>query len=81
MSLNKEGLWSIVHNSEHASGAEDGDKYIKFIARRDCSLATIVLSIDQALLYFIGNSEDPMEVWRKIADQFQKKRYANKLEL
>ena len=62
MVLMKERLWSIVISSEHAPGAEDGDKYIKFIARRDRALATIVLSVDPALLYLIRNPEDPVEV-------------------
>ena len=44
-------------------------------------LQLIVLSVDPALLYLIGNPEDPVEVWRKLADQFQKKTWANKLEL
>ena len=80
MALIKEGLWSIVNSSEHAPGAEDGDMYAKVIARRDCALATIVLSVDPALLYLIGNPEHPMEVWMKLVDQFQKKIWANKLK-
>ena len=65
MALMKEVLWSIVNSSEHAPGKEDGNKYAKFIAGRSWVLATIVLSIDPALLYLIGNPEDPVEVWRK----------------
>ena len=48
MALMKEGLWSIVNSSEHAPGAEDGDKYAKFMAIRDPAPAIIVLSVDQA---------------------------------
>ena len=40
MALMKEGLWSIVNSCEHAPGAEDGDKYAKFMVRRDHVLAT-----------------------------------------
>ena len=43
MVLMKEGVWSILNSSEHAPGAEDGDKYAKFMVRRDRALVTIVL--------------------------------------
>ena len=45
MSLLKDGLWKIVNKSVIAppQGAEG---YTKFINRRDCVLAMIVLSID-----------------------------------
>ena len=78
MALMKEGLWSIVNGTEHAPEAEGGDK---FSTRRDRALATIVLSVDPSLLYLIGSPEDPVEVWRMLANQFQRKTWANKLEL
>ena len=53
----------------------------KFVARRDRTLAIIVLSVETSLLYLIGDPEDPIVVWQKLADQFQKKTWANKLEL
>ena len=62
------------------TGAE-ADRREKFIARRDRALATIVLSIEPSLLYLIGDPEDSIVVWKKLADQFQKKTWANKLEL
>lgn len=31
--------------------------------------------------YLVGDPMDPQVVWRKLADQFQKKSWANKLEL
>ena len=34
-----------------------------------------------SLLYLIGDPEDPITVWQKLAGQFQKKTWANKLEL
>ena len=77
----KDGMWSIVKGTERAPGTEHGDRQAKFMARRDSSLATIVLSVDPSLLYFIGSPEDPVEVRRKLADQFQKKLWGNKLEL
>ena len=40
-----------MNSSEYAPGAEDGDKYAKFMVRRDRALATTVLSVDPALLY------------------------------
>ena len=33
------------------------------------------------MLYLIGDPEDPIAVWKKLGDQFQKKTWLNKLEL
>ena len=49
--------------------------------RRDRALAIIVLSIEPSLLYLIGEPEDPVVVWRKLRDHFQKKTRANRLDL
>lgn len=81
MALMKDGLWSIVSGSELPPDAAEADKYAKFVARRDRALAIVVLSIEPSLLYLIGDPEDPAIVWQKLADQFQKKTWANKLEL
>ncbi len=51
------------------------------MSRRDRSLATIVLSVEPSLLYLLGEPENPVTVWKKLSDQFQKKTWANKLEL
>ena len=53
----------------------------KFTSRRDRTLATVVLSVDTSLLYLIGDPEDPVTVWKKLADQFEKKTWANRLDL
>ena len=37
--------------------------------------------MEPSLLYLIGDPEDPLAVWKKLKDQFQKKTWANKLEL
>ena len=36
-------------------------------------MATVVLSIDPLLLYLLGNPQDPVVVWKKLAGQFEKK--------
>ena len=81
MALMKDGIWTIVNGTETAPDASDAAEYTKFIARRDRALAVIVLSVVPALLYLIGDPECPVMVWKKLADQFQKKSWANKLEL
>ena len=43
-------------------------------------LATIVLSVDTALLYLIGNPEHPAAVWKTLAYQFEKKTWATRLD-
>ena len=80
MALTKDGLWGIVDGTEVDPGGA-GDAHKKFISRRDRALAIVVLSIDPTLLYLIGDPKDPTEVWKKLSDQFQKKTWANKLEL
>ena len=79
MALMKEGLWRIVTGEETApTGAAER---AKFAARRDKALATIVLSVDTALLYLIRDPEDPVNVWKKLKDQFEKKTWATRLDL
>ena len=55
--------------------------HAKYLSRKDRALATIVLSLEPSLLYLIGNPDDPGVVWKKLADHFQKKTWANKLAL
>ena len=45
----------------------------KFAVRRDRALATVVLTVDTSLLYLIGEPEDPVIVWKKLANQFEKR--------
>ena len=78
MALIKDGLWKIVTGTE---GEPEADR-AKYLLRKDRALATIVLSVDPKLLYLLGpDPEDPVAVWKKLADQFQKKTWANKLAL
>ena len=81
MVLMKEGLWSIVNDIEQAPRGEDQEKLTKFAARKDRALALIVLSVEPALLYLLGDPDDPVAVLKKLSDQFQKKTWANKLQL
>ena len=80
MALIKDGLWNIVNGTENPPDVSEAG-YEKFVGRRDRALAIIVLSVEPSLLYIIGDPEDPVTVWKKLADQFQKKTWANKLEL
>ena len=80
MSLMKDGLWSIMDGSETAPEVES-EGYPKFFTQRDRGLAIIVLSIDPSLLYVFGDPADPVAVWKKLSDQFQRKTWANNLVL
>ncbi len=42
------------------------------------ALVVDLLSVEPSLLYLLG---EPVAVWKKLGDQFQKKSWANKLEL
>ena len=80
MALIKEGQWNIVIANENAP--ENQGEQAKYLLRRDHALATIMLSVDPTLLYLLGpEPENPAVVWKKLADQFQKKTMANKLAL
>ena len=72
MAFIKEGLWGIVNGTERAP-TENTDQQAIFAARRDKSLATIMLAIEPSLLYVIGaDPMDPIKVWKALADQFQR---------
>ena len=53
--------------------------HAKYLSCKDRALAMIVLSLEPSLLYLIGDPDDLGVVWKKLADQFQKKTWANKL--
>ena len=53
----------------------------KFNERKDKALSTIVLGVKTSLLYLLGEPKDPVQVWNILANQFQKKSWANKLTL
>ena len=57
---------------ESAPGNDHADQE-KFMTRRDKALAQIVLSIQPSLLYLLGDPEDPVVVWKKLENQYQKK--------
>ena len=81
MALIKEGLWNIVNGTETVPD-EGAERQAKFAARRDKALAIIVLAIEPSLLYLVGaDPTNSVVVWRILADQFQRKTWANKLEL
>ena len=71
MALVHDGLWGIVSGTETVP--DPGQERQKFLARRDRALATIVLAVDPSLLYLLGDPEDPVAVWKKLQNQFQKK--------
>ena len=79
MALIKDDLWSIVDGTETAP--TEADKLIKFRVRKNKALALIVLAVSPKLLYLLGDPDDPREVWTKLANQFQKKSWSNKLQL
>lgn len=82
MALMKEGLWGIVEGTETAPDQEtQAERYAKLVQRRDRALGTIVLAIDPSLLYLLGEPKDPVEVWTALSEQFDRKTWANKLEL
>ena len=78
MALMRDGLWSIVTKEETAPVDTE---YASFMTRYNKALATIILTLDPNLLYLLGEPDDPVSIWEKLAKQFQKKSWANKLIL
>jgi len=80
MALIKEGLWSILNGTE-TEPEGNADRRAKFVARCDKVLAIIALAMEPSLLYLVGQDHaNPVDVWKTLADQFQRKTWANKLE-
>ena len=68
--------------TEDENAPENQGEQAKYLLRRDRALATIVLPVDPTLLYLLRqHPENPAVLWKKLADQFQKKIWANKLSL
>ncbi len=76
MTLMKENLSEIVNGSETVP-ADGADRIAKVNARKDKALATIILLIDPTLLYLVGEPKDPVDVWKLLSNNFQKKTWAN----
>ncbi|KAK4327573.1 hypothetical protein Pmani_001980 [Petrolisthes manimaculis] len=81
MALIKEDVWSLVDGTEPIPDPTETNKYSKYVLKKNKALAIVVLSVDPKLLYLLGEPEDPKKVWNKLADQFQKKTWSNKLQL
>ena len=79
MSLMKEGVWGFATGAEAVPDTEE--RRVPYLAKRDKALAIIVLAVDPSLLYLLGDPVDPKVVWEALSGQFQKKSWANKLEL
>ena len=72
----------VVNETEQAPEPDaPADRQVKFASRQDSALATIVLTVEPSMLYLLGNPEDPIMVWKKLRDQFQKKTWVNRLAL
>ena len=55
MTLMKDGLWEIVNKTETDPGCEALKANKKFVSRKNCALAIIVLSLEPSLLYLISD--------------------------
>ena len=73
MALMKDGVWGIVNGTETRPRPTEADSVAKFITKWDKKLVILVLSIDPPLLYLIGEPTNPIDVWQKLADQFQRR--------
>ena len=72
MALMKDSLWKIVNGTE--TEPAEAEALAKFNS-------IDLLSRDPTLLYLLGDPNDPVEVWKALSDQFQKKFWTNRLSL
>ena len=67
MSLFRDGLWNIVNKTEIVPNSRTEVILLtKYLSRKYCVLAMIVLSVEPSLLYLIGDLDDPVVVRKKI---------------
>lgn len=59
-------VWAMGHIVNGTETAPPEREAAKFVTRRDCALALIVLSVEPSLLYLLGDPEDPVTVWKKL---------------
>eukprot|EP00794_Sanderia_malayensis_P001906 gene1906-2164_t len=81
MTLIKDSLWSLIDGTEMVSPRTEAERHAKYVTKKNRALEIVVLSIETCLLYLLGDPQDPVVVWNKLAAQFQKKTWANKLAL
>ena len=82
MALVREGLWGLVFGTEECPDpTTEAKKHTNYLAKRDQALATIVLAIETSLFYLLGDPQDPAIVWEQLSQQFQRRTWANKLNL
>ena len=82
MYLIKEGLYEFVDGTATPPGADaSAEQLSKYSIKKSRALAIIVLAIEAKLLYIVGDPVDPLVVWNKLRDTFQRKTWSNKLRL
>ena len=75
MALIRDGVWNIVNGTEIVTDSRtEMGLHAKYLSHKGRTLAMIVLSLELSLLYLIGDPDNPGVVWKKLADQFQKRR-------
>ena len=70
MALVREGLWGIVTGTEDPPNPKT--EATQYVSQRDKALAMIVLAVDLSLLYLLGDTVDPVAIWRKLSDNSKK---------
>ena len=64
------GYGELLAGTQTAPPEEKAARLSKFLANWNHALAMITLAVDPALLYLIGDPEDPVAVWKKLQDHF-----------
>ena len=68
IALIRNGVWNIVNGTEIVPNSRtEMGLHAMYLSRKDCTFATIVLSLEPSLLYLIGDPDDPEVVWKKIS--------------
>ena len=82
MALIRDGLWNIINEMEiFPNFRTDTILHTKYLLQKYHALVTIILSVELSLLYLVRDPDDLVAAWKKLADQFPKKTWENKLVL
>ena len=70
-----------MSETEPRPNSKDNNAQTLFDRRKDKALAIVVLAVHPSVLYLLNDPTCPVEVWKKLEDQFQPKTWSNKLHL
>ena len=79
--LKAKQVWKIVTGEQVLAPEADNNATAAFEILQCKAYAAIVQNIHPSVVYLVGQEDDPVVIWKKLRDHFQKDTFANKREL